>query len=63
MSGNVFLICLTVIICSVIFAFCHYQENLVDFSDDRYEYLCGLFAELKKKVREIEDRQQSETDS
>jgi hypothetical protein len=47
----------------VIFAFCHYQENLVDFSDDRYEYLCGLFAELKKKVREIEDRQQSETDS
>lgn len=49
MSGNVFIICLTIIICAGMLAFCHYQEHQCDISDDRYQYLCGLINDLKHK--------------
>jgi len=50
MSGNVFMVCLTIIICSLIFAFCHWTEHQCDISDDRYQYLCGQTSDLKKRI-------------
>ena len=56
MSGNVLIICITVIICAVLLAFCHYQEHQCDISDDRYQYLCGQIEDLRKQNNLFDQR-------
>lgn len=63
MSGNVFIICLTVIVVSVIFAFCHWVEHQSDITDDRYQYLCGQMADLKKELGFNQDNCQTAIDT
>lgn len=54
MSGNVFIVCLTIVICALILAFCHYQEHHADISDDRYQYLCGQIEDIRKQTKALE---------
>lgn len=63
MSGNVFIICLTVVVVSVIFAFCHWVEHQSDITDDRYQYLCGQMADLKKELGFNQDNCQTAIDA
>lgn len=53
MSGNVFIVCLTVVICALILAFCHWQEHHADISDDRYQYLCGHIEDIRKEIKSL----------
>ena len=48
MSGNLIIICITIIICGVLLAFCHYNEYKEDLSTDRFEYLVQQIEMLKK---------------
>lgn len=63
MSGNVFIVCLTVVVVSIIFAFCHWVEHQSDITDDRYQYLCGQIADLKKDLGFNQDNCQTAIDS
>ena len=48
MSVNVMIICITIIICGVLLAFCHYNEHKEDLSTDRFEYLLQQIEMVKK---------------
>lgn len=48
MSGNVLIICITVVICALLLAFCHYNEHKEDLSTDRFEYLVQQIEMLRK---------------
>ena len=48
MSGNVLIICITIVICGVLLAFCHYNEHKEDLSTDRFEYLVQQIEMVKK---------------
>ena len=52
MSGNLIVICLTVIICAVLLAFCHYNEHKEDLSTDRFEYLVQQIEILKRDMKD-----------
>ena len=54
MSGNLIIICVTIIICAALLAFCHYQEYHADISDDRYQYLCGQIEGIRKETKSFE---------
>ena len=48
MNMNVLFICITIIICGILLAFCHYNEHKEDLSTDRFEYLVQQIEMLKK---------------
>lgn len=52
MSGNLIIVCLTIIICAVLLAFCHYNEHKEDLSTDRFEYLVQQIEILKRDMKD-----------
>lgn len=54
MSGNVLIICITIIICGVLLAFCHYNEHKEDLSTDRFEYLVQQIEILKRDLKHMD---------
>ena len=52
MSVNVLIICITIIICGALLAFCHYNEHKEDISTDRFEYLVQQIEILKRDMKD-----------
>lgn len=54
MNGNLIVICITVIICAVLLAFCHYNEHKEDLSTERFEYLVQQIDGLRRDMKEMD---------